>query len=224
MTHGGPLAAHLAPALQLSGVRLEAIWFTSNPGEPLWRPTYGQMEERPAGSPLAPGEEIFAEGEEQGQAIWLISALDGNWAMNSSRYGCTQLRLSCAAGSADALDALHVFLSASWLQALDDHQFLTALAEMTPGGGVNLREEGQAMRERNGEWVAIWPSYDRLPETYVRMGELSEITVLCLRFWHLRQRFKKALAAMTQAADQPTEDELPRYEAGRGFVNAERWS
>ena len=223
-TNAEKLAARLARARQLSGVVLEEIRFGVNPGQPLWLPTFSHVDERPAGSLLAPGEVITLE-DDSGEVQW-VSVPDGGRNLNPSLYGSTRLRLSCVSGRPGALAALSEVLNAGRFHDQDDPGFLTALAAMLPGNGVNLREEGVAIRERKGEWVHIWAgeSYgspsDRggAAQAHVRMSELSELAALCLKFWHLRQRFAAKLQTIQHESELPGDTQLPRYDAELGFT------
>ncbi|WP_293912968.1 hypothetical protein [Deinococcus sp.] len=220
-TNAEKLAARLARARQLRGVELEEIHFAVNPGQPLWLPTFSHVDERPANSPLAPGEVVTLEAEDDSGAIWWVGVPDGGRNLNPSRYGSTRLRLSCATGRPEALSALSEFLNASWFHDLDDPGFLTALAAMSPGNGVNLRDEGLAIREREGEWVHVWAGesyFGGAAQAHVLMSELRSVAGLCLQFWHLRQRFEARLQTVQHESELPTADELPRYQAGHGFT------
>ena len=56
----------------------------------------------------------------------------------------------------------------------------SAAGNLLPGGGVNLREEGQAIREPGGEWVEVWAgeSYFHGPaQARVRAAELGEVGI-----------------------------------------------
>jgi hypothetical protein len=225
-TNADKLAARLARLRQLRGVVLEELRFARIPGQPLWLPTFSHIDERPAESPLAPGEGVRLEGEDDTGEIWWVGVPGGDRVLNPSLYGSTCLRLSCATGRPEALGALREFLNASWFHDLDDPGFLSALAAMSPGNGVNLRDEGLAIREQSGEWVHVWAgeSYcspsDRggAAQAHIRMSELEAIAGLCLRFWHLRQQFSAKLQTIQHESELPTDDQLPRYEAGCGFT------
>jgi len=113
-------------------------------------------------------------------------------------------------GQACAVHALTEFLNASWLQD-SDLDFLPHLLNLSgEGSGVNLREEGTAVRR--GERIHIYPMAAPTPSADVNYAEFCEVVRLNLLYLHLRRFWVDA--PLSQALEVWG---LPYYESGRGF-------
>jgi len=209
-------------AFTLLGVFLQAISFHVTPGQPLWRPTYHAHRERPPG-PLDEGEEVLVEAEgPDGQELWWTAHRDGGLCLNPLRYGQHRLTLACAEGPSPALVALEAFLNASWLQADEEQTFLSSLRNLHGGEGVNLREEGQVLRE--GDVVLVWPEMTYLAgEAPLRVSwaEFRDILDLNLEFLDRKAGLLTALAALPPG-QFPVDEPLPQYRADLGFFSVRR--
>ncbi|THF71100.1 hypothetical protein E7T06_04675 [Deinococcus sp. Arct2-2] len=113
-------------------------------------------------------------------------------------------------GHADAVHVLNEFVNGSWLQDAD-LQFLPELLNLAPdGGGVNLREEGTAVRQ--GGRVHIYPSSTFTPGANVSYAEFCEVVRLNLIYLELRRFWIER----PQAKVLPVAG-LPYYDTKRGF-------
>lgn len=118
-------------------------------------------------------------------------------------------RLTLAAeGPADALQAVTRFFQGSWLQDSETPEFLQAILALRPGQGVNLREEGQVIRQ--GDRLHLWSEmtyFDRTAEADLDFSEVCEVIRLNLHFWTLRREWTAGTARRG----------LPSYDETRGF-------
>ncbi|UBV44078.1 hypothetical protein LAJ19_14800 (plasmid) [Deinococcus taeanensis] len=215
----------LDPVLQ--GVRLLEIAFATVPRAPLWTAQLEAGREVPAGTVLEPGEVVELELEtEDRQPVWWTGRPTGTRTANLFRYGPHRLRLSCERGHPAALRAAERFLNASWLQGnADDPGLLRALAQLAPGEGVNLRDEGHAVRQE--ATVRVSPGESAvLPapvQAVIAWTDWEEVLQLNLLFLEARAAMERRLRAAQRDADFPGDADLPRYRADLGFVGTRRW-
>jgi len=207
----------------LEGLTVNDICFPVDLQQRRWLPVAVPVDKRPAGSPLSPGEVIQLELEEDdGRVTWWVGKLDGTYSVNPSRYCAPRLTLRCMSGSAASAQAVQTFLNGDWL--LRDDSFLRQIAELAPGEGVNLREEGQVMRD--GDLALIWSEmtyFSQGPEARVPWGMWLAIIALSRMAVQLKSNIDACVEAAGIDADLPDPQELPRYTPETGWVSAARW-
>ncbi|SMB83332.1 hypothetical protein [Deinococcus hopiensis] len=211
----------------LFGLTLVEIRFTTVAGQPEWVEECCPYRECLAGTPLEADEVVQLEGEnDQGEAVWWTARLTGARCPNLSRYGNHTLRLGCQRGPWQALQAVEAFFNGSWLQGnAEDPSFLRSLAELRPGEGVNLREEGHAVRV--GDCVSLWSGMSylgaELPQAQIAWEDWSELVKLNLVFLDLKAAVEAFVRNAQRETKLPGDAALPQYQAAHGFLCAERW-
>jgi hypothetical protein len=199
--HNKPLVAPL-----IEHFRIVSICFARNHKAELRLPTFS-LDERPTGSPLAEGEEVFVENE----TTLLVSVPTGEHHFNPSIYHPHQIVLA-GDGPAEALAAVQSFVNASWLQNPEDTGFLENLLV---NEYVNLREEGHAQRE--GDYIFFWAemSYlDQGPQAKVLFSQFAAAVQINLKFLKQKATFFAQLAQrnIEHVDALPVDDELPQYQ------------
>jgi hypothetical protein len=198
-----PNEVFLAPLIE--HFRIASISFFRNINAELLLPEFS-MDERPIGSPLAEGEEIFADIE---NAI-LVSVPTGEHYVNPSVYHRHHIVLA-GDSSADALAAAQTFFNASWLQCLDETRFLE---DLLVDDVVNLREEGHAQRE--GDYIFLWAVmsyFEEGPQAKILFSEFVAAVHINLQYIKQKKAFLEQLALhnIRHVAELPADDELPHY-------------
>ncbi|MVN85270.1 hypothetical protein GO986_00600 [Deinococcus sp. HMF7620] len=130
-----------------------------------------------------------------------------HYGLKPQPFGGVQAQVQLRADGPDAaLQAVTRFFHGGWLQ--DSPEFLTAVLALLPGRGVNLREEGQVIRQ--GDRLHLWSGmtyFERTAEADLEFHEVCEVVRLNLHLLTLKREWLTS----------PSRRGLPSYEEHRGF-------